>query len=115
MPPASGARSTATADDAEPDPATMGDVIRVDDAEYERAEARTTIERLTSILDPRARDVLRMRFQHDLMQWEIAAAIGCSQMQVSRIIRKSLELLSAHASMAWDGWSMSDTTEGATA
>src|SRR3954471_8433851 len=55
MPPASRARSTATADDAEPDPATMGDVIRLDDAEYERAEARTTIEPLTSILDPRAR------------------------------------------------------------
>ena len=104
-----------TADDAEPDPATIGDVIGLDDAEYERAEARTTIERLTSILDPRARDVLRMRFQHDLRQWEIAAAIGCSQMQVSRIIRTSLERLSAHASMACGGWSMSDTTEGATA
>ena len=103
-----------TADDGEPDSATIG-VIGLDDAEYERAEARTTIERLTSILDPRARDVLRMRFQHDLRQWEIAAAIGCSQMQVSRIIRTSLERLSAHASMACGGWSMSDTTEGATA
>ena len=104
-----------TADDAEPDPATIGDVIGLDDAEYERAEARATIERLTSILDPRARDVLRMRFQHDLRQREIAAAIGCSQMQVSRIITTSLERLSAHASMACGGWSMSDTTEGATA
>src|SRR3954462_1291692 len=44
-----------TADDAEPDPATIGDVIGLDDAEYERAEATTTIERLTSILDPDAR------------------------------------------------------------
>ena len=103
------------ADDAEPDPATIGDVLGLDDAGYERAEARTTIERLTSILDPRARDVLRMRFQHDLRQCEIAAAIGCSQMQVSRIIRTALERLSAHASMACGGWSMSDTTEGATA
>jgi RNA polymerase sigma-B factor len=104
-----------TTDDAEREPATIGDVIGLDDAEYERAEARTTIERLTSILDPRARDVLRMRFQHDLRQWEIAAAIGCSQMQVSRIIRTSLERLSAHASMACGGWSMSDPIEGATA
>ena len=104
-----------TADDAEPEPATIGDVIGLDDAEYERVEAMTTIERLTSILDPGARDVLRMRFQHDLRQWEIAAAIGCSQMQVSRIIRTSLERLSAHASMACGGWSMSDATEGATA
>src|SRR3954469_2136912 len=104
-----------TADDAEPDPVTIGDVTRLDDAEYERAVARTTIERLTSILDPRARDVLRMRFQHDLRQREIAAAIGCSQVQVSRIISTSPERLSAHASMACGGWSMSDATEGATA
>src|SRR4051794_39346962 len=40
------------ADDAEPEPVTLGDVIGLDDAEYERAEARTTIERLTLILDP---------------------------------------------------------------
>jgi RNA polymerase sigma-B factor len=104
-----------TADAVEPGPTTIGDVIGLDDAEYERAEARTTIERLTSILDPRARDVLRMRFQHDLRQSEIAAAVGCSQVQVSRIIRTSLERLSAHASMACGGSSMSDTTEGATA
>jgi RNA polymerase sigma-B factor len=104
-----------TADDAEPERATIGDVIGLDDAEYERPEARTTIERLTSILDPRARDVLRMRVQHDLRQWEIAAAIGCSQMLVSRIIMTSLERLSAHASRARGGWSTSDATEGATA
>jgi RNA polymerase sigma-B factor len=103
-----------TADDAEPERATIGDVIGFDDAEYERAEARTTVERLTSILDPRARDVLQMRFEHDLRHWGIAAAIGCSQMQVSRIIKTSLERLSARASMACGGWSMSDTTEGAT-
>src|SRR4051812_5398309 len=104
-----------TADDAEPDLATIGDVIGLDDAEYERAEARTTIERLTSILDARARDVLRMRFEHDLRQWEIAAAIGCSQVQVSGIVKTSLERLSAHASTARGGWSMSGPTEGATA
>jgi RNA polymerase sigma-B factor len=103
------------ADDDEPDAATFGDVVGLDDHEYERVEASTTIERLTSILDPRARDVLRMRFQHDLKQRDIAAAIGCSQMQVSRIIRRSLERLSAHASMAFGGPSMSDATEGAAA
>jgi RNA polymerase sigma-B factor len=104
-----------TADDAEHDPAAIADVIGHEDAGYDRAEARTTIERLSSILDPRARAVLRMRFQHDLRQWEIAAAMGCSQMQVSRMIRTSLERLSAHASMACAGWSTSDSTEGATA
>jgi DNA-directed RNA polymerase specialized sigma subunit len=75
----------------------------------------TTLERLASMLDPRARDVLRMRFQHHLRQWVIAAAIGCSQIQVSRIIKTPLERLSAHASMDCGGWSTSDTTEGVTA
>src|SRR4051812_47844477 len=103
------------AHDAERDAATIAEVIGHDDEEYERAGARTTVERLTCILDTRARDVLRIRFQHDLRQWEIAAAIGCSQMQVSRIIRTPLERLSAHASMVCGGWSMSDTTQGATA
>ena len=56
-----------------------------------------------------------MRFQHDLRQRETAAAIGCSQVQVSRIIRTSLERLSAHASLAYGGSSMSDAPEGATA
>ena len=74
----------------------------------EQGEART-------ILDPRARDVLRVRLRHDLRHWELAGAIGCSQMQVSRIIRTSLERLSAHASRACGGSSMSDPTEGATA
>jgi RNA polymerase sigma-B factor len=104
-----------TADDAEPEPAPIGDVIGLDDAEYDRAEARTTLERLTAILDPRARHARRMRFPHDVRQGEIAAAIGCSQMRVSRIIRTSLERLSAHASMACGGWSMGDATEGTTA
>src|SRR3954466_137418 len=115
MPPASRARSTARLTTRSLTAGRSATVIRVDDTEYARAEARTTIERLTSILDPRARDVLRMRFQHDLRQWQIAAAIGCSQMQVSPLLTTSLERLSAHASMACGGWSMSDTTEGATA
>jgi DNA-directed RNA polymerase specialized sigma subunit len=77
--------------------------------------ARPPRERLASILDQRGRDVLRMRFQPDLRAREIAAPIGCSEMQVSRIIRTSLERLSAHAAVACGGWSTSDTTEGATA
>src|SRR3954453_7255398 len=43
-----------TADDAEREPAAIADVIGHEDAGYDRAEARTTIERLSSILDPRA-------------------------------------------------------------
>ena len=38
----------------------------------------------------RDQEVLRLRFEHDLTQTEIAQRIGVSQMQVSRLIRQSL-------------------------
>ena len=79
--------------------ATVGDLIGHDDVEFDRAEARTTVERLTSILDQRARDVLRLRFEHDLLQTEIAAALGISQMQVSRILSRSLKRLCTYAAV----------------
>jgi RNA polymerase sigma-B factor len=78
----------------EHDPTTTpGDLIGDDDVEYERVEARATVERLTSILDDRSREILRLRFEEDLHQIEIASRIGCSQMHVSRIIRASLDRL----------------------
>ena len=39
----------------------------------------------------RDREVLRLRFEEDLTQTEIAARIGVSQMAVSRIIRRSID------------------------
>jgi RNA polymerase sigma-B factor len=73
--------------------ATVGELTGQEDGGYERAEARTTIEQMTSMLDNRAREMLRLRFDHDLLQTEIAARVGCSQMHVSRVIRDSLEKL----------------------
>jgi RNA polymerase sigma-B factor len=80
------------------DGACIGELIPVLDPELERAEARATIERLIPLLDQRAREVMRMRFEENLMQVEIAARIGRSQMHVSRIIAASLEKLHAYAS-----------------
>jgi RNA polymerase sigma-B factor len=76
--------------------ASAGDLIGVDDDEFDRVEAGITIERMTGILDERAREILRLRFQEDLLQSEIAERVGCSQMHVSRIIRASLERLYAY-------------------
>ena len=36
---------------------------------------------------------MRLRFEHDLTQTKIAEEIGISQMQVSRILRRSLDRL----------------------
>jgi RNA polymerase sigma-B factor len=63
----------------------------------EQAEARATLDGLLPILDPQAREVLRLRFHDDLLQVQIAARVGRSQVEVSRIIRSSLEKLSDHA------------------
>jgi RNA polymerase sigma-B factor len=82
--------------DEENDSASAGDLIGCDDLEFDRVEAGVTLERLTGILDDRAREILRLRFKEDLLQSEIADRVGCSQMHVSRIIRSSLEKLYAY-------------------
>jgi RNA polymerase sigma-B factor len=82
----------------EGDSASAGELIGSDDPEFDRVEAGVTIERLTGILDERAQEILRLRFQEDLLQSEIAERVGCSQMHVSRIIRSSLERLYAYGS-----------------
>jgi RNA polymerase sigma-B factor len=76
--------------------ASAGDLLGSADPEFARVEAGATIERMTGILDDRAREILRLRFQEDLLQSEIAERVGCSQMHVSRIIRSSLERLYAY-------------------
>src|SRR3954454_8446825 len=80
----------------EGDSASAGDLLGSPDVEFDRVEAGITIERMTGILDERAREILRLRFSDDLLQSEIAERVGCSQMHVSRIIRSSLERLYAY-------------------
>jgi len=63
----------------------------------EQADARATLDGLLPILDPQEREVLRLRFHDDLLQVQIAARVGRSQVDVSRIIRSSLDKLSDHA------------------
>ena len=79
------------ADDEES--ATLADAVGADDRGFERAEARATVEALLVILTPRERAILRMRFEEDLTQSEIGALVGISQMQVSRLIRRSIARL----------------------
>ena len=57
----------------------------------EVVDASLTIARAARYLSPRERRVLELRFAGDLTQTQIAAEIGVSQMQVSRILRTALE------------------------
>ena len=74
---------------------TLGESIGVDESGFDRAEDRATLSSLLGSVSARERDVLRMRFEEDMTQAEIGAVIGVSQMQVSRLIRKSLTQLRA--------------------
>jgi RNA polymerase sigma-B factor len=61
---------------------------------YDRVEAQMAAQ--SADLDPREREILRMRFVDNLTQREIAAEFGVSQMQISRISRRALwKLLTA--------------------
>ena len=73
------------------DAATLADSVGMSEDGFERAEERATLDALLEAVGARAREVLRMRFEDDMTQAEIGAAIGVSQMQISRIIRHVLQ------------------------
>ena len=64
-----------------------------DDPRYEEVEQYLSVKPLIAALPARERAVLRMRFFDCLTQSQIAARIGVSQMQVSRILAKVLQQL----------------------
>jgi RNA polymerase sigma-B factor len=72
---------------------TLGDTLGTEEHGFARAEDRATLSHLMRLLTAREREVLLLRFQADLTQAEIGERIGLSQMQISRIIRRSLERL----------------------
>ncbi|WP_205697434.1 SigB/SigF/SigG family RNA polymerase sigma factor [Conexibacter sp. SYSU D00693] len=72
---------------------TLGDTIGTAEDGFQLAEHRATISALLDVLAPREREILRLRFEEDLTQEEIGRIVGVSQMQVSRLIRRSLTRL----------------------
>jgi RNA polymerase sigma-B factor len=87
---------------------TLGDTLGRDDARLAALEERLAIASAAHSLTPRERRVLLLRFVDDRTQTQIAAQIGVSQMQVSRILSRSVrrlrELLGQqHQSGALDG------------
>jgi RNA polymerase sigma-B factor len=80
---------------AEDDATTLGDAIGHDDERYELVELDATLVSALKHIPARERSMLRMRFVEDLTQTQIAARLGISQMQVSRLLRRSLDQLRA--------------------
>lgn len=74
-------------DDETPDAITLGH----DDPGYSAAEARVAIGTLIKALPTeRERTIIKLRFVDGLTQSQIAAQVGVSQVQVSRLLRASL-------------------------
>jgi RNA polymerase sigma-B factor len=80
---------------ADEDVVPYGDTIGNDDERYELVELDATVASALGHLPARDRLVLQLRFVEDLTQTEIAERVGISQMQVSRLLRRSLEQLRA--------------------
>jgi RNA polymerase sigma-B factor len=77
----------------------LSDRLGGDDAGLEWAESRTLLHQVRDRLDDRERLVLSLRFDADLTQLEISRRVGCSQMQVSRVLRRALAKIRAEAAM----------------
>jgi len=68
---------------------TLGD----EDVRLERVDEQTTVFAAAQQLSERDRRILYLRFGEDLTQAEIARLVGVSQMQVSRLLRRSVQRL----------------------
>lgn len=81
----------------DPPPAGGGDGvgarIGVSDAQLAAVEGRLSLSPLLARLPRRQREILALRFGTECSQSEIAARVGVSQMQVSRLLAKSLAQL----------------------
>jgi RNA polymerase sigma-B factor len=71
----------------------LADVLGEEDPAFTAAEDALTSESLLASLPHREREILRLRYQEELTQWQIGERVGCSQMHVSRLIRQSLDRL----------------------
>ena len=64
---------------------------------YEEVEDRVTDDALLDRLPERERLIVKLRFREELLQREIAALLGISQMQVSRLLTRAIAELQRSA------------------
>jgi RNA polymerase sigma-B factor len=71
----------------------LGERLGQEDTELARAEERATLDPLLMQLPPRQRQVVQLRFFEGMTQSEIARRLNISQMQVSRLLTRSVAQL----------------------
>jgi RNA polymerase sigma-B factor len=72
------------------------DFLGAEERAYEVVEQRRYLAPAMERLDDRERLILHLRFFEGMTQTQIATRVGISQMHVSRLIRKSIEVLRLH-------------------
>jgi RNA polymerase sigma-B factor len=77
--------------------ATIGDLVGDADEGFDQIDAALLADSLIGTLAERDQTIVRLRFEQELTQQEIGRYIGCSQMQVSRLLRAALAQLRAEA------------------
>lgn len=78
-------------DDEQPD--TLGDSLGDVDESFGLVEASLSLSSALGRLPHLERQALTLRLERDLKQTEIAHELGCSQMQVSRLLRRAADRL----------------------
>jgi RNA polymerase sigma-B factor len=73
---------------------SLGDLMAAPGPREEREDLLVLADLLAG-LPELERQVVVMRFFQDLNQDDVAARVGCSQMQVSRLLRRALDRLRA--------------------
>jgi RNA polymerase sigma-B factor len=81
----------------DPEDASGAEWIGRPDGNFDLIDDRLTMESVLPCLGDREREVLRLRFAEELPQSEIALQIGCSQMHISRMLRRSLDKMREEA------------------
>ena len=77
------------------DRCSLAETLGNEDGGFELAEHRQALAASWSTLSDVEREVLSLRLVHELTQREISQQIGCSQMHVSRLLRRSMIRLDA--------------------
>lgn len=72
---------------------TVADQLADHESPYTKSDDHLTLQAAMAGLPPRERAIIEMRFVEELTQSQIAERVGVSQMQVSRLLTKTLEQL----------------------
>ena len=101
-----------SAGDDEEQPDTLGDSLGDVDESYGLVEATNSLAAALGRLPHLERQALTLRLERDLKQTEIAHELGCSQMQVSRLLRRAAARLGDMTDPNLDASVVSEATAG---